>query len=285
MPGFGLEGPWRDYVGWAMGIEQASGMAWMTGDADGPPRNPGGFLDPVIGMQTACAIQAALEHREGTGQGQLIEVAQLEMATAMCADQLIAWSGEGAVRRRTGNRSAAMAPQGVYRCAGEREWVALSVRDDAEWVRLVDILGRPAWAAADPLTTLAGRVAAQEEIDQELTTWTSARTPAEVVEALSSAGIPVGATLRAPDMYDEPQLLARGWYQAFDHPLCGTRRFPGWPVRWSWPSSSPVPGHHRRRAPTLGEHNAEILAGELGVPPSELTRLAAERVIGEWPVG
>ena len=78
MPGFGLEGPWRDYVGWALNIEQASGMAAVTGYADGPPCNLPGPADPVIGMHAAVALQAALEHPRRTGEGELIEVAQLE---------------------------------------------------------------------------------------------------------------------------------------------------------------------------------------------------------------
>lgn len=278
MPGFGLEGPWRDYVGWAMGIEQASAMAWVTGDAD-RPRNPGGFLDPVIGMQAACAIQAALEHRGRTGEGQLIEVAQLETAAAMCAEQLIAWTADRQIPGRLGNRSTAMAPQGVYPCAGERQWVAVSVRDDEDWARLVEVLGRPEWALADGLAGLKGRLADHDLIDRELSAWTATRTPAEAVDALSAVGIPAGRLLRAPDMYDEPQLVARSWYQALDHPRSGTRRYPGWPMQWSWPT----PGHHRLRAPTLGEHNAEILVGELGISADRLSELAADRVIGHWP--
>jgi crotonobetainyl-CoA:carnitine CoA-transferase CaiB-like acyl-CoA transferase len=279
MPGFGLEGPWRDYVGWAMGIEQASGMAWVTGDPDGRPRNPGGFLDPVIAMQTSVAIQAALERRRRTGEGQLIEVAQMETAAAMCADQLIAWTTEGEIPGRSGNRSASLAPQGVYRCAGEQEWVALSVRHDADWRALVNVLGRPEWALAEKLATLSGRLTDHDEIDARLTAWTATRSAASVVSALFAAGIPAGTLLRAPAMYDEPQLVARSWYQELDHRLCGRRRYPGWPMRWSWAGS----GHHLFGAATLGQHNAEILGGELGLTADELARLAVDRIIGDWP--
>jgi crotonobetainyl-CoA:carnitine CoA-transferase CaiB-like acyl-CoA transferase len=279
MPGFGLEGPWRDYVGWAMGIEQASGMAWATGDPDGRPRNPGGFLDPVIAMQTSVAIQAALENRRRTGEGQLIEVAQLETAAAMCADQLIAWSIEGEIPGRWGNRCAVMAPQGIYPGAGDREWVALSIRDDDDWQALVDLLDRPEWASAEKLATVSGRLSDHDEIDAHLSVWTSTRSAASVVDVLLAAGIPAGTLLRAPAMYDEPQLVARSWYQSLDHPLCGRRRYPGWPMRWSWPGSA----HHRSGAPTLGQHNAGILGGDLGLTADDLARLAADRIIGDWP--
>ncbi|MFM8303328.1 MAG: CoA transferase, partial [Actinomycetota bacterium] len=94
MPGFGLEGPWRDYVGWAMGIEQASGMAQVTGYPE-VPMHPGGFADPMIAMHAAVAVQAALDHRERTGEGQMIEVAQLETACCLTADQPMDFTGNG----------------------------------------------------------------------------------------------------------------------------------------------------------------------------------------------
>jgi crotonobetainyl-CoA:carnitine CoA-transferase CaiB-like acyl-CoA transferase len=254
-------------------------MAWVTGDTDKRPRNPGGFIDPVIGIQTACAIQAALEHRQRTGKGQLIEVAQLELAAALSAEQVIGWTSDGEIPGRTGNRSEAMAPQGVYPCAGERAWVALSVRDDRDWQELVEVLGRPTWALDAELATLAGRIAHHDDIDKELSAWTATRTPAEVVDILQAHHIPAGALLRAPDMYDEPQLVARGWYQELHHPLSGSRRYVGWPMQWSWPSAR----HHRFGTPTLGQHNAEILGDELGLTGEQLTKLTSDRVIGDWP--
>ena len=99
MPGFGLEGPWRDYVGWAMGIEQASGMAQVTGYPD-KPMHPGGFADPMIAMHAAVALQAALEHRDRTGEGQMIEVAQLETACCLTADQPMDFQLNGRIATR-----------------------------------------------------------------------------------------------------------------------------------------------------------------------------------------
>jgi crotonobetainyl-CoA:carnitine CoA-transferase CaiB-like acyl-CoA transferase len=95
MPGFGLEGPWRDYVGWATVIEQATGMTWVTGHPDGPPLNPGGFIDCAISMHAGVALQAALTHRERTGEGQLIELAQLETGACLTAEQVIEHSMNG----------------------------------------------------------------------------------------------------------------------------------------------------------------------------------------------
>ncbi|MEX0666472.1 MAG: CoA transferase [Acidimicrobiia bacterium] len=139
MPGFGLEGPWRDYVGWAMVIEQATGMASVTGPPE-VPMHPGGLADPVIGMHAAVAVQAALDHRDRTGEGQLIEVAQLETGANVTAELVIEWSARGEAVPRDGNRDRAVAPQGVYPCRAESpipEWVAITVSDDEQWRVLV----------------------------------------------------------------------------------------------------------------------------------------------------
>lgn len=277
MPGFGLEGPWRDYVGWAMVIEQAAGMAWLTGDRDGIPRNPGGFIDPIVGMHTVTAILAALEHREHTGEGQQIEVAQLEVGACLSAEQIIAATAGAEAPMRSGNRSRSLAPQGVYGCADD--WVALSVRDDGEWKSLVGALGRPSWATVTQFDVLAGRLAGHDEIDAGLSAWTQERTASEVTDVLDRLGIPGAMLLTPAAMYTDPQLVARDWYQELPHPVTGGRRYPGWPMRWSW-----APGrHHRFGAPTLGQHNAEVLGEVLDVAPSVLARLERDEIIGNWP--
>jgi len=272
MPGFGLEGPWRDYVGWAMGIEQASGMAQVTGYAD-RPMHPGGFADPMIAMHAGVALQAALEHRDRTGEGQLIEVAQLETAACLTADQPLDFELNGRIATRLGNRDSRMAPQGVYRCR-DNEWVALTVRNDSDWRAFLDALDRPLWAT-DDFATLAGRLHHHDDLDQLVGEWFAERDADFVVARLRDEGLPVGKVLRAPAMYEDPQLNAREWYVALENPKTGVRRYPAWPMQFSFTKVA-----HRFGPPTLGQHNAEVLA-ELGVGPEELARLEAEGIIGD----
>ena len=104
MPGFGLDGPWRDYVGWALNIEQVSGMTAATGYPEGPPCNVQGPADPIVGVHAGVALLAALEHRRRTGEGQLIEIAQIEVGAAVTAEPVIDYSMNGLVRPREGNR-------------------------------------------------------------------------------------------------------------------------------------------------------------------------------------
>ena len=266
MPGFGLQGPWRDYVGWALNFEQTSGMAAATGYADGPPCNLQGPADPIVGVHAGVALLAALEHRRRTGEGQLIEIAQIEVAACVAAEPVIEYSMNAVVQPREGNRSRGYL-QGVYPTAADDAWVALSVRDDADWAQLVEAMGR---------RDLLERMPAHDEFDTVVSDWTRAKTATEIVDVLSARHIPAERVLTADRMYDLPQLDARGYYEEVEHPVTGPHRYPGWPF-----TMTPGPSrHHRSAPPTLGQHNEEILRS-LGLTDDELADLRARHVIGD----
>jgi len=277
MPGFGLTGPWRDYVGWGLTFEQMGGCAAVTGEPDGPPLVPGGFADPVAGMHAAAAIQAALAHRESTGQGRLIEVAQVEVVACLTAEQVMQYSMNGELMVARGNRAPQMAPQGVYPCAGDDEWVALSIRDDADWECLRRALGDPAWAASPELRNVEGRMRWHDKLDAHLAAWTAPQAAAEVAQLLQRHHVPAARLLKTGDIYGEPHLEARRYFQELEHPVSGRLRFPGWPMRFSFGPSAPYAGP----APTLGQHNEEILSRILGLSSHAIEQLRQARIIGE----
>ena len=267
MPGFGLDGPWRDYVGWALNIEQVSGMTAATGYAQGPPCNVQGPADPIVGVHAGVALLAALEHRRRTGEGQLIEVAQIEVGAAVTAEPVIDYSMNGVVRPREGNRHRGVC-QGVYPAAGDDAWVALTVRDDADSSRLAQAMGRG---------DLPGD---HDAFDEAVAAWTRNQKPADVVAALRERDIPAEEVTTPEHMYDLPGLDVRGFYEEFDHAVTGRHRYPGWPLR-----ITPGPArHHRFGAPTLGQHNTEILTG-LGLSSDDLNALRRDQVIGERAMG
>ncbi|OLP03980.1 acyl-CoA hydratase [Mycolicibacterium porcinum] len=275
MPGFGLAGPWRDYVGWALNIEQLSGMSAVTGYPDGPPCNLQGPADPIAGVHATVALLAALEHRNRTGEGQLIEVAQIEVGAAVTAEPVIEFSLTGQVPDRVGNRHREFA-QGVYPTATADDWVAVSVRDDADWAAVAEILGRPELVNDGRLATAQQRQANHDAFDDVVSAWTRGRAAGDVVAALTARGVPAERVLTADRMYDIEQLDARDFYQELRHPITGDHRFPGWPFR-----ISPGPlRHHRTPPPTLGQHNGAVLAA-LGLAVDEIDRLRAGGVIGE----
>ena len=143
MPAFGLDGPWRDRVGFAQTMEQATGMAWMTGHADGPPVIPRGVCDPIAGLHAAFAAVAALVIRDRDGTGMHVESTMVESALNVAAEMLVEYSRNGIEMRRNGNRGPGASPQGVYRCRGDDDWVALAALDDAARASLARLLGQP----------------------------------------------------------------------------------------------------------------------------------------------
>jgi crotonobetainyl-CoA:carnitine CoA-transferase CaiB-like acyl-CoA transferase len=267
MPGFGLDGPWRDRPGFAASMEQVSGMAWVTGYRDGIPNIPGA-CDPIAGAHAAFAVITALAHRDRTGKGQHIELAMLDMAANLVVEQVLEYHAYGHLMTCEENRSRAAAPQGVYRTA-DGEWVALSVGTDAEWAALCDVLGR----GPSAYPTLPERRAAHDRIDEWVSAWCAARPQKDALRALGPLAEPV---VNAYDADRDEQMNARGFWEPVEHPLVGELRYPGWPMRLT-----PGPDRwYRAPAPLLGQHNDEVLA-ELGVTEAERAVLRADGVIGD----
>ena len=164
MPGFGLDGPWRDNPAFAFVIEDASGLTWMTGYPDDTPVSPYGVGDPNAGTHALCGLLLALEHRRRTGEGVLVEASMVDAALNVAAEQIVEHSAYGALLERDGNRGPTAAPQNLYLTAdaddaGERDaWVAIAVADRRRsgW-RSATRSGAPRWAMDPALTTAAGR--------------------------------------------------------------------------------------------------------------------------------
>src|SRR6201997_5035432 len=142
MPAFGLDGPWRDRVGFAQTMEQATGMAWMTGHAGGPPVIPRGVCDPIAGLHAVFAAIAALVIRDRDGAGMHVESSMVESALNVAAELVVEYSRNGIELRRNGNRGPGASPQGVYPCRGDSEWVARAPTDAAARTSLASLIAR-----------------------------------------------------------------------------------------------------------------------------------------------
>ncbi len=274
MPGFGLDGPWRDRPGWANTMEQACGLAAISGWPDGPPWIPNGQLDPVAGQHAALLAVAALERRDATGDGVLVELPMVEVGCVIAAEPVIEHSIDGTVRRRAGNRSPWCCPQGVYRAAGKEQWIAVSVATDEQWRSLAHWLDAADWAIAASFDDRRDR---HDDIDALITARCAGLDRDTAVEALCTVGVPAAAVTNPTDLDGLAAPVERGFFEAIDHPVTGTARIPTVPWRWtqidSWLHSP---------APTLGEHTDAVLSG-LGLDRDTLGRLRAERIIGEAP--
>jgi len=283
MPAFGLTGPWRDRTGFAMTVEQASGLAWQTGYEDGPPMDVGGVCDPLGGMHAVVAVMAALGRRQRSGEGCLLEVPLVEVALNVAAEHVLQYSANGTLLRRLGNRSMDAVPQGVYACRGDDRWIAIAVTDDAQWDALSQRLPADAWAEEPPPPTASAqeRWAHRDRIDQALAAYCATVERDDLVAQLVAAGVPAAAVCTAAETMDHPQLVARGFFEQVDHPVIGRYRLPSLPfVEHGRPR-----GWTRTSPPTLGQHTAEVLSAMAGVGEDDLRGLAEDGVVGTAPVG
>ncbi len=284
MPGFGLDGPWRDKPAFAYVIEDASGITWLTGHPDQNPTEPYSVGDPNAGVHGLNALMLALEHRRRTGQGVRIEAAMVDAALNVAAEQVIEYSAQGNLLQRDGNRGPTAAPQNLYRTSELDEfgrpddWVAIAVATDEQWTNLVHTLGDPPWAT-DELTSAIGRRRHHDAIDEQLSRWCGTRTGDEIVQTLWAAGVPVAKVMQPHRVGDLPQLVHRGFYERVDHPVNPTARHSTLPMR----ISTGPQRFHMTPAPLLGQHNREVLAG-LGLGEDEIAELEAQGIIGESPV-
>ena len=282
MPGFGLDGPWRDNPAFAYVIEAASGISWLTGYPDRNPYEPYSVGDPNAGVHALNALLLALEHRRHTGQGVFIEAAMVDAAINVAAEQVIEYSANGALLQRAGNRGPTAAPQNLYRTNEIDEfgradcWVAVAVSTDDQWEGLRAALGQPEWAAEYP--TVEARRVHHDVIDEHLAAWCATRTGDDIVEDLWRHGVPVGKVMQPHRQTELTQLAARGFFEEVGHPVNPRTRHSTLPFKLS---RGPA-GVHVQSAPLLGQHNHELLS-ELGLTDDEIAELEAAGVIGHAP--
>ena len=276
--GYGHLGRDASYVTWGPTAQAVSGATAVSGLPDQPPAGWGySYLDHTAGYYGAIAALMALYHRAQTGEGQHVDLSQVETGMLLAGVQMLDFQVNGRPSERIGNRSRwpAVAPHGIYPCAGEDRWIAIAVEDDACWRALCAELGLPALAADERFTTNEGRVAHQDALDAAIASCTPEREAHELMEALQARGVAAGVVQTMEDrMERDPQLAARGFYPVAPHPELGDHRFEGVPLRFSkarWRLD--------RGAPLLGEHTREIATGLLGYSESEYETLVAEGAV------
>lgn len=284
MPGFGLDGPWRDNPAFAYVIEAASGISWLTGYPDRNPYEPYSVGDPNAGIHALNALLVALEHRRRTGQGMLVEAAMVDAALSVAAEQPIEFSAYGALLNRDGNRGPTAAPQNLYRTNEIDEfgradcWVAVAVETDEQWAGLCEGVGRRDWATDLELSTAAGRRARHDDIDLHIAEWCADRIGDDIVDALWERGVPVAKVMQPHRQTEIAQLAARGFFEDVGHPVNARTPHSTLPFTFSRGPERV----HTAPAPLLGQHNHELLS-ELGLTNDEIAELEAQGVIGHAP--
>jgi crotonobetainyl-CoA:carnitine CoA-transferase CaiB-like acyl-CoA transferase len=271
----GQTGPWRDYAGFGNLAGAVSGFYQLTGTPAAAPTGCFGPYTDFMGVRfNALAVLAALAHRDRTGEGQYIDMAQAEAALTFLAPAAAAYLERGEVPRPRGNRDPAMAPHGVFPTVGADRWIAIAVRNDANWRALSRCAGLTELSADPALATVSGRQHAAERIEAALTCWTRTRHAGQLEVELQALGVPAHAVLDTHEVATEPQLRWRGYLERIGHPQFGSTAIEASRFRLS-----AAPPTLATEAVHYGSGNQTVLRDVLGYPPERIAALQADGVL------
>jgi benzylsuccinate CoA-transferase BbsF subunit len=272
---FGQTGPQRDYPGFGGQGSALAGFNHLTGWPDRAGVGPHGTItDSLSPRYVACLLAAALLHRERTGEGQYLDVAQIETGVYSLSEMVVRRSARGEVMTRQGNRCEHAAPHGIYPCRGEDAWIAIAVFSDVEWRLLRRLMGNPPFGQDPRYATAAGRLEHADALDGHLAGWTRGHDAQELAERLQRGGIEAGAVQDTAELNRDPQLAHRGHFCELAYEPLGPMRFENYAIRLS-----EGPPELRTPGPKLGEHTREVLREFLGLSEAEIDRLTAAGVL------
>ena len=282
MPGYGNTGPYADYRSMGMAIDAITGHSFLRGypDMDHSSNSLVHHPDAVAATNGVMAIASALVHRTKTGEGQFIDMSQAESFMTHLGEIYLENQMQSFSRRRRGNRHPDFAPQGVYKCSGEDNWIAISIKSDADWSKFKSTVGNNN-LNSDVFDTLVGRQQHHDQIDKVINEWTYSQDRYDVLNRLQSDQITSWVVLDCgSDSYADPHLNERDFFQIVEHPSAGIYPMTG-PI-FKFESSN---GHViHNPAPCLGQDNMYVLKEVLGYGNDKITQFEANEIIGTVPL-
>ncbi len=276
MSAFGADSVNRDCRAYGSTLEQGSGLPSVIGNPGGPPTmSHTAFGDPVGGLNGCAAVLVALIHARNTGQGQFIDLAQIECMMPFEAPWITVHSIDGVPPPRYGSRHPQFVPHGCFRCAGEDNWIMIAVTDAEMWHRLARLIGRPDWARDTSLKSAEARRGIEDVIETAITAWTLSRDADQAMSELQAAGVAAGVARLPIELLKDRHLASRGFLQDVERAFIGRHPQPSMPIR-----EAASPYAICTAAPTLGQHNVEVLSELLGLSDSEIAQLIRGGIIG-----
>ena len=281
----GQTGPNAMYAGFGNLAASVAGFYHITGWPDREPVGPYGAYADFINPQNAlAAVVAALEYRRRTGKGQYLDQSQAECASHFFAPAVMDYVVNGRVMGRRGNRDDVYVPHGVYPCAEPAEtpaigrkggyWCAIAVTSDREWDALCMAMGEPPWCREDRFATFLRRKDNEDELDRLIGEWTPGYEPHDLMRRLQETGVPAGAVQSQSDLWEDPQLKHRDFFQWLEHSECGPMPYDGLQF-----ILSKTPGKMRTGHAMIGEHNEMILKDFVGLTDEEMVELLLAEVL------
>ena len=280
--GFGHRGPYSDYKTWGPIVQAVSGLTFSSGLPDMPPAGWGfSFMDHTGAYQMAIAILMAIYYRNNTGIGQWVDMSCSEGAATLNGPSLLDFTVNNKKTRRAGNPNSnrsqypRMAPHGIYPCKGTDRWVAISIRNNNDWARFVEIDELGHLANNSEFQTVDNRLKNQDKLDTYITEWTTPRYQQEIARILQSRKIPAEPVQDPPQRVDHDN-NNKSWnlFPVVEHSEIGKIRVDGMPFKLSQ-----TPPRVERGAPALGEHNDFVFKDLMGVNDQELSALYKDEVI------
>ena len=275
--GFGQTGHWRHRPGYDFIMQGLSGLMSITGERDdlpggGPQKVGVAVTDLMTGMYSTIAILAALTHRDRTGVGQHIDMALLDVSIAMLANMNMNYLTSGQVPKRWGNAHPNVSPYQVFACSDGH--LIVGVGNDSQFRKFCDALGQPALGIDSRFATNSNRIRNRAELIPLLEPLVKARRRDAWVTVLEAAGVPCGPINNIDQVFENPQVKARGIRIDIPHPLAGSVPQVANPMRFS---ATPIEYH--TAPPTLGQHNDYVLRELLGMGTDEIERLRQTHVV------
>ena len=274
--GYGQTGPYSRFVSYGLMIAAHAGLYSLSTYDNDRPREIGlSYADPATGILGTTLINAALIHRDRTGQGQHIDLSMLESMEMLMPEALLEYAINGREPRPMGNHDRWMSPHNCYKARGDAEhWVTIAVGSEVEWRALCEAIGKPSMAGDPRFRSAELRKQNEAELDAIITAWTSERDRWQITELLQRAGVAAIPTFTNEDVAKDLHMRERGFMVELPHPEIGVYTHAG--VPWTM-SGTPCKVH--RAAPRLGEDTDYVLGEILGYTPEKIAELRATQVI------
>ena len=275
--GFGQDGPYANRPGYDFLIQAMGGLMSITGQPDGEPgagpmKVGVALTDILTGLYATIGVLAALSHRDRTGEGQYVEAALLDVQVACLANQAMNYLTTGKAPVRMGNAHPNIVPYQDFPTADGN--MVLTIGNDQQFARLCDVLEHAEWASDERFATNRARVANRRDLIPKLRQATVMRSTREWVEILERAGVPCGPVNTLDQVFDDPQVLARGMRQTVTHPDLGEVPTVGNPIKLKL-----TPVTYRTAPPLLGEQSEQVLQQVAGLSCGEIQALRKRGVI------
>jgi formyl-CoA transferase len=271
--GYGQTGPYAPRAGFGAIGEAMGGLRYVVGDPSTPPSRVGISIGDSLAATFACiGALSALNYRERTGRGQVIDSAIYEAVLGMMESLITEYDKTGHIRERTGAILPNVAPSNVY--PTRDGLVLIAANQDTVFRRLCEAMGRDELAFDARYDSHQSRGTNQKELDELIGRWTASQTTREILELMDRQGVPAGQIYRAPEMLEDPHFIAREAIVTVDHPQFGKLR-----MQNVAPRLSETPGGIRAPSPALGQHNDAIYLELLDMPRERYERLKAAKVI------